>query len=266
MPQRVASPPQRTALGPPSNITIIPRRNIGGLQVRALGPPDARLEAQARAWLEHGPGHGVVVIKPGRVWRHGELAIKVFPAEHLVALGLRRSRARRSAEMHASLAPLSTPRPRLVLEGNGGRSLLVSEFIKGQFLNVIWKDNGSGVQAFPHFMAEMHRRGRLHGDFHESNALWTGREWVLLDLDGIRGHLHSLRRFSLIVRHWGRIHMALLGASGLKHSFATYLDAAKLTWDLERSWTKVVACSAGMARQRGIDPAYAQRDGRDPTL
>ncbi len=234
------------------------------MRVRAFDPPQAGLEAQARAWLEHGPGPGDELIKPGRVWRHADLAIKLFPAEALVRLGLRRSRAMRSAELHKSLLPLPTPRPRLVLEDRSGSSLLVADFVRGEFLNALWNDNGPGVKAFPHFMAACHRCSTLHGDFHERNALWDGRDWVLLDLDGMRGPLHNLRRETLILGHWGRIHMSLRGARGLKDSFATYLDSAKLAWDLERSWPKVVACSARMARMRGMDTAYLQRDGLDP--
>ena len=219
---------------------------------------------KARVWFERGPGPGDEVFKPGRVWRHADLAIKRFQPEPLLRLGLRRSRAWRSADLHSALAPLPTPKPRLVLEDSNGGSLLVSDFVRGKFLSALWNAGGPGVHAFPHFMAAMHRRRSLHGDFHTYNALWNGREWVLLDLDGLRGPLHSLRRTSLILNHWGRIHLALRGARGLRDSFATYLEASKLAWDLERSWPKVVACSGSWAAMRGVDLGYLQRDGLDP--
>ncbi len=234
------------------------------MRAHAFDPPKVGLEEQARVWFEQGPGHGDEVIKPGRVWRHADLVIKLFPSEPLVRYSLRRSRARRSAELCRTLAPLPTPKPRLVLEDRTGSSMLVSDFVRGEFLSALWNDGGPGVKAFPHFVAAMHRRNTLHGDFHTHNALWTGREWVLLDLDGLRHPLHSLRRTKLIVGHWGRIHFALRGARGLRDCFATYLEAAKLTWDLERAWPKVVAYSANWAGMQGVDLGYLNRDGLDP--
>lgn len=242
--------PRSSELGPPR------------LQAFAGAAPD--LEARARRWFEAGPGPGDVVIKPERVWRCGSLAVKRFPAQLSVRLGLRRSGARLNAALHYALAPVRTPTPWMILEARNGESLLVCEFIEGRFLGAMWNEGGPGVEAFPHFMAAMHTRGIFHGDFHLFNALWDGRDWVLLDLEGLRHALRRMRRRSLILDHWGRVHFSLRGARGLKDCFATYAKAAGLGWEVERVWPRIVALSAAMALERGVDPAYTLRDGLDP--
>lgn len=233
-------------------------------RVRLFDGAEPELEARARRWFEYGPGPGDVVIKPERVWRSGPLAVKRFPAQLSVRLRLRRSGARLNADLHFALAPVHTPTPWLVLEARDGSSLLVCEFIEGRFLGAMWNDGGPGVAAFPHFMAAMHTRGVFHGDFHLFNALWNGRDWVLLDLEGLRHPLRRMRPRSLIFDHWGRIHFSLRGTLGLKACFATYVEAAGLGWDVERAWPRIVALSGAMAVERGVDPAYTLRDGLDP--
>ncbi len=227
-------------------------------------PADRALEQLALKWFQSGPGREDVVLKPDRVWRHGPHAIKRFDRELLVQLGLRCSRASRSARLHVELAPIVTPRPQVLVEARSGASLLVSEFVEGRFLDLLWNAGGPAVEAFPHFMALMHRAPRLHGDFHLRNVLWDGSNWVLMDLDGLRGAQHRLRRRSLILRHWARVHFSLRGAQGLRQSFATYLNAAELDWEPASTWKKILGQSESMAKARGIDTGFVARDGMDP--
>lgn len=237
---------------------------LGPLRVQAFPGSVPELEARARGWFEHGPGVGDVVIKPARVWRSGPFAVKRFEPRLSVRLGLRRSGARLNADLHSALRPVHTPIPWMVLEARNGESLLVCEFIEGRFLGAMWNDGGPGVAAFPHFMAAMHTRRIFHGDFHLFNALWNGHDWVLLDLEGLRHRLRTMRTRPLIFDHWGRVHFSLRGARGLKDCFATYVKASGLGWDVERAWPRIVALSAAMAQERGVNPAYTARDGLDP--
>jgi hypothetical protein len=237
---------------------------IGPLRATAFAELETGLEQRARDWLERGPGPQDELLKRGRVWRHGKYAVKLFPARASVALGLRRSAARLNADLHERLFPVRTPEPYLVLESRAGSSLLVFEFIEGRFLTTLWDEGGPAVAAFPHFMALMHQNRVFHGDFHLYNVIWNGSDWLLLDLEGLRHALRRTRPRRLSMNQWGRVHLGLHGPRGLKQAFSTYVKAAGLAWDVEREWPKIVALSAQMAVERGLDPAYTLRDGLDP--
>ena len=235
---------------------------LGNAQAWSFAPLPTGLAQRARVWLESGPSAGDQVLKPGRVWRAGEFAVKRFESEPSVRLGLRRSPALRSAAVHFRLLPIRSPRPFLVLEDRSLGSLLVSEFVEGGSLAWMWNGGGAGVQAFPLFLAAMHRRRIFHGDFHLNNVLWDGREWVLLDLDGLRPPLRSLRTRTNVIDHWARVHLSLRGSRGLQESYRSYLAAAQL--DFEIPWAEIVERSRELAHERGIETAYADRDGLDP--
>jgi tRNA A-37 threonylcarbamoyl transferase component Bud32 len=236
-----------------------------GLRAFAYGEERGELLELARAWLARGPQPEDQVLKEGRVWRHGPYAVKRFEPGLSVRLHLRPSHARRNAQLHFALAPVPTPRPYLVLEDRSGASLLVAEFVAGEFLHHLWNAGGPGVEAFAGFMAEMHRHGVFHGDFHLGNALWTGRAWVLLDLEGVRARRRTLDRRTLVLDQWARVHLGLRGARGLQATFRTYLELRGLRWDVARVWPEIVARSRSLALARGADPAYVERDGQDPT-
>jgi hypothetical protein len=243
---------------------ISPRIQLGD-RTRAAAFDDlepAALET-ALSWFEHGPRPEDQVLKAGRVWRHGNCGVKFFPRRGALRNKLRRSRARLCADLHFALAPVPTPRPLLVLENDSGESLLVYEFVEGQFLDGVWESDAAAVAAFPHFLADMHRRQTFHGDFHLRNFVWNGQTWVLLDLDSVRPALHFLRWKSLIFDHWGRVHLGLQGARGLKNCFRQYLSSSGLGWDSEWAWARVLTTSARLARQRGLDTSYALKSGPD---
>lgn len=244
----------------------VERFSQGGIRGFAYEGAPTELRERAVAWLEHGEGRGDEAIKPGRVWRSGPYAIKRFEPEAMVRLGLRASRARRNALWHSRLAPIRSPRPWIVLEQRSGASLLVSEFIEGSFLAPLITSNDAAVAAFPGFLAAMHRRGIFHGDFHLLNALWDGREWVLLDLEGLRHPLRSLGRRARAAEDWARVNTSLRGAPAVHAAFEAYRTL--LPPHAAPAWSRILARSRRLAIERGIDPSFATRpprvDGQDP--
>jgi hypothetical protein len=151
-----------------------------------------------------------------------------------------------------------------VLEDRARGSLLVSEFVAGEFLHRLWNGGGPGVAAFPGFMAKMHEHGVFHGDFHLGNALWNGSAWVLLDLEGVRAGRRTLDRRTLVLDQWARVHLGLRGARGLQAAFEEYLERRGLRWNAAAVWPEIVQRSRHLALARGADPTYAERDGQDP--
>lgn len=245
------------------------RRSIAGPGLRAFaygsaGGGEGELLERGRAWLARGPGAEDEVLKEGRVWRHGPYAVKRFEPELGVRLRLRPSRARRNAQLHFAVAPIATPRPFLVLEDRARGSLLVSEYVSGEFLHRLWNGGGPGVAAFPAFMAEMHQHGVFHGDFHLGNALWNGRAWVLLDLEGIRARRRTFDRLTLVLEQWARVHLGLRGARGLQAAFDEYLKLRRMRWSAAAVWPEIVERSRRLALARGADASYVERDGQDP--
>lgn len=235
-----------------------------GLRAFAYDAVGGELLERARAWLARGPEAEEEVLKEGRVWRHGPYAVKRFDPELGVRLHLRPSHARRNAELHFALAPIPTPRPYLVLEDRTRGSLLVAEYVEGEFLHRLWNGGGPAVAAFPGFMAEMHKHGVYHGDFHLGNALWNGGAWVLLDLEGVRAPRRTFDRRTLVLEQWARVHLGLRGARGLRDAFEAYLKQRRMRWNAARVWPEIVQRSRRLALARGADPSYAERDGQDP--
>jgi len=238
---------------------------MGQVRATAFAELEPAFVERSLAWFDKGPTPDDVELKPGRVWRSGPYAIKYFPPRSTSPL--RRSKARRNADLHFSLAPVPTPRPLLVLERASKESLLAFEFVEGEFLDNLWEAGGPAVAAFPRFLADMHRRRIFHGDFHLRNFVWNSRDWVLLDLDGVRPPLHALRGKTLAFEHWARVHFGLRGARGLRASFEQYMEYAKVSWHPQLAWMRVVARSMKLARQRGLDTAYAlEGPGQSETI
>jgi predicted unusual protein kinase regulating ubiquinone biosynthesis (AarF/ABC1/UbiB family) len=78
----------------------------------------------------------------------------------------------------------------------------VREHVEGALLRDVWGRDPAAEEALAGFLAEMERRGVLHGDLHPQNLLWTGVEWVLLDVDGLRHALHGRKR--VLTGQWAR--------------------------------------------------------------
>jgi hypothetical protein len=250
-------------------VSAAERFAVGGARGWSWGELDPNVRARLEAWLERGPDQDCETLKPGRVWRFRDVAVKRFPSEGLVRWGLRRSRARRTAELSLALEGVRTPRPIAALEARNGASLYVSEFVDGELLHRIWNAGGPGVEAFPRFLALLHARRVFHGDFHLQNAIWDGRDWVLIDLEGLRHPLRSLPHVKRMLDDWARVHFSLRGARGLRPAFERYLGALRedrAIWgDADRAWTSIVERSRRLAVERGEDSSYVARDGQDPS-
>ena len=213
---------------------------LGGARGFRWGPLPPEVEASLPAWLDGevavGKGdEGVEVLKPGRVWRVGDLVLKRYPPPSGLAR-LQGSPALRAGDLHDRLQPLRTPRTLLAVEREDRTGLLVSEYIDGRFLGALWDDDPAGREAFPAFMAEMHAQGVLHGDLNMRNMLWSGEEWVLIDLDGIVRGPRSLARKRLISAQWARILGTLRDRPGSRELFDAYVAIARPSWDPEQFW------------------------------
>jgi WD40 repeat protein/serine/threonine protein kinase len=167
-----------------------------------------------------------VDLKPGSVWRVGEHVVKLSKPAGALDKWVRASSSVRAADLHDALQPIRTPRPLLALERRAGRRLaaswLISEHVAGEHLNTAWKADAAARAALPEFLARMHAHGVLHGDLNARNLIWTGREWVLIDLEGVRRGLQALRARSVVEQQWARIAATLRGrARGLRALCAT---------------------------------------------
>lgn len=227
------------------------------------GPLVPEVEASLGAWLA-GEFGDAEVLKPGRVWRVGDLCVKRYAPPK--ALGrLRRAAALRAGFLHEELLPLRTPRTIAALEGGDRTGLLVTEFIEGRFLMRLWDDDPAGRAAFPAFMARMHELGVFHGDLNIRNMLWSGDEWVLIDLDGIVQGPRTLARRRLIAAQWSRILGTLREREGSRELFDAYVALAAPSWDAEEFWEEVSARGRrfviGWDEQRAL---RAEREQSEP--
>jgi len=207
------------------------------------GKVPEEIEARLASWIERGRVEEGQVLKPGRAYRYGPWTIK-FGGSGGARDTWRASTSRRSARAHFRLLPVRTPRPLVVLERRSGlrrleRSLLVCEFIEGAHLSEVWCRDAGAMRAFPAFLALLHSRPVLHGDFHPRNLLWNGTEWVLIDLDAVRHRLHSLRRKELVLDQWARILRGLDFDESVRAAFAEYLEASGRRWPREPAWRTI---------------------------
>ena len=201
-------------------------------------------------WLERRRVPDAHEIRPRRVYRYGDLLVKLYGPGGALKDRFRRSRAVRSADWYQRLLPLHTPRPLLAIErrswGRVTQALLVAEFVTGDSLTELWTERHAvahdAFDALPRFMAEMHRHRVYHGDLHPQNLIWDGREWTLIDLDGMRRRQRIGRR--IVERQWVRIFVALGGDQRLRPYFEAYLGAAGWHWDADAAWRRIVDRSA----------------------
>jgi hypothetical protein len=217
-----------------------------GFRYAELDP--ALLERLPRWLAEQSVAEGHA-LKPGRVYRWKDVVIKFGIPERHWRNVLRRSRSLRSADLYEALLPLPTPKPYLALEhrvhGRVERSVLVSEFVPGRMLNDIWRDDPRGVAAFPLFLAGMHSRRIFHGDLNLDNALWTGTEWYLIDLESVRHWAHGFfpRKFCEVAWAHALFRLELLklaGASEVRPLFDVYWPRAHMPGDAEAVWRRIV--------------------------
>jgi hypothetical protein len=224
----------------------------GRLRGIRYGEVPGELERALEVCLEGRDPPGGDALKPGFVWRIGSWCVKRFEPRS----GLRRivesSPAARSAELHFAL-PVRTPRPLAHVERDAGRggSLLVSEFVEGRFLIRSWREDPAARAALPAMLAALNRPGWFHGDLHARNLLWSGREWVCIDLAAIRPRLHAMLRRRRVIDEWGRVACALGADEGVRAAFERYLETLGLSWDRERAWSRV----AELARE--LAPSWA---------
>jgi hypothetical protein len=225
---------------------------------------DRDLVQRAVRWLDTGSVAEGEEIRPGRVFRWRKLAIKLFgPARSRRFKDLLlRSPAVRSADQSAAILPIPSPRPLLALDRRSGglrrASILVYEWVDGEFIDELFGRDPSAVAALPGFLALTHERRVFHGDFHAHNLLWDGRAWVLLDLVGLRHPLRNLAPRRLAVQQWARLCDELAQWRGaredeLRPLFEAYLGSSRLLGPAD--WDAVVA---GWTRAR---EARARRAG-----
>ncbi len=218
-----------------------------GVQWREL--PSEILPAIAK-WEESGTLSGDRVLKPDRVVQCGDAVLKLFPRRPSLLSPLRIDPALREARLAFSIDPIRAPLPWATLRADH-TSLLVSEFVKGRDLNEAWSNSETAREALPIFLADMHRAGVLHGDPHFRNMLWTGEEWVLLDLASLRRGAHRLLRRSLMTRQWARLiydvtYFHADATEELSRLYAVYRDRADGGW--VPAWDVVLRVAVSYSR------------------
>ncbi len=211
-------------------------------------PPEA--QAAVDEWLRDGRLVRGEAFKAGRVHRCGEAVLKRFDRgdEHRLRALFPGDAALREARRAHAIRPVRAPEPWAALRSPQG-GLLVSEYVAGATLRTAWVESEASRAALPEFLARMHSNGVLHGDPHGENMLWTGDEWLLLDLGGLRRGLHCLvLRGQLVRRHWARlVHDVLYvdpnAESQLRALFGNYLERVAprrdIARDAEAAWSTV---------------------------
>lgn len=218
-----------------------------GFRYAELG---ADLLRNAPAWIEARAVPDGEEIRPGRLYRWSRFAIKFYgrPRGSPVKDRLGPSPAIKSADRHAAILPLRSPRPVLAVDrGRGSRhrtGLFVYEWVDGRFLDDLGELEDDGVLTFPPFMARMHEAGIFHGDFHLRNFLYDGEDWNLLDLDGLRHRFRNLWPARLAEDDWSRVWFGLdvhcgAGESDVRTLFDAYLRETRILRDGEASWARI---------------------------
>lgn len=205
-----------------------------GLEGRRYAALPPAIAACVPRWLASLAVPEGTVLKAPDVHRVGALVVKFFRQPSLFGW-VRPPRAVRSAERYFWCLPLRSPRPLLAAGRRfGARSLLVREHVEGTLLSDLWRSlDGDAEERLVAFLAGMERHGVVHGDLHPRNLLWSGSEWVLLDVDGLRHVLHD--RVRVLVGQWARfvVHLGdeerVRGLHG--RTSALLGDGARVPWE-----------------------------------
>jgi len=215
---------------------------------------------RAAEWLRTGNVPADEEISNGRLFRVGDLAVKLFPLRHRK---LRRrlsfaSPAVRFCELARTITAVAVPEPVLALDhrrfGRRLGSLACYRWIDGISLAQAWTDEPAAVRALPAFLAAMHRGRVLHGDFHVYQAIWNGEQWFLIDLEGMRHPLRTLAPRRIAIAHWERL---LIGLELLHQAqpdevrplFDDYLRQGGIL--MESDWQRILAKRARERARRG---------------
>jgi tRNA A-37 threonylcarbamoyl transferase component Bud32 len=207
------------------------------------GEIPAVVESALPRWLASGHVEEGEAIKDRRVYRCGQWLVKFTGRSRALKDILRTASAIRIADLHARLLPVPTPAPLVALELRRGlfleRSLLVTEFVEGPTLREAFGRNEPATKALGPFLALLHRHGVFHGDLHPRNAIWTGSEWVLIDLGALRHWFRRIARRRLILDQWAQLAYKLGADERMGECFASYLAAAAVNWNPKASWSEV---------------------------
>jgi hypothetical protein len=226
---------------------------------------DEALGLDLARWIEERNVAGAEVLKAGSVFRRGGLVVKFLPTP-IGPFQLRRvPPAVRAARAHFTLQPLRSPRPLVALKADtraGRVDLLVSEFVEGRPLDLVWAEDPRAREALPAVLAELRRRRIVHGDLHPGNLLWTGSSWVLLDLEAVRSGLHRIfapKRTALA--QWARLLILTGDEEGLRRAHARWLELLGAGGE-PRRWKRVLAAAQRQRATRAIGPSRSRRTGR----
>lgn len=187
-------------------------------------------------------------LKPDSVWACGTVVLKRYPP------GSKRHAALRAADRFRRCLPVPSPRPLAALEHAAAGGLLASERIAGLPLADVWERDAAAMAAFPAFMALMHRHRVYHGDLHGGNAMWDGRRWVLIDLDGLRPWRYGLLPGRQIRRQWGQLFAFFGFPAVMPKLFAAYAELLPLRRQPAQVWAEIAAYAQPL-------PAYWQAKG-----
>jgi len=238
---------------------------LGGIRARRYAEANSELEALVPNWLSEGRVDGAKELRKDRVWLWNGITLKLFPARSGLGSKLRGSRAVRCAELHAEIAPIRSPKPILATSDAHGVSLLAYEYVEGLQLKDLWKSDQAARDSYPEFLADMHKHGVFHGDFHLDQSIWSGEHWYLLDLEGIRHSLRNIRPRNLVIGHWTRVSFDLevhckLTPEELRALFDRYVAAGGLAEEPDELWSAICA----QVKQNRVEwekwPLYAQEN------
>lgn len=226
---------------------------VGSAEGRLFRPLDQDVLSGLEGWMQAKSVPDGEAIKPGRVYRRGDLLLKFIPRRDRLRDRLRTNTALRAARLHYSLVPIRTPAPYLALEGTDV-DVLVSEFIEGQFIEFLWKTDEEAMEALVVFMDQMRRQHVFHGDFHFHNMIWDGEHWYLIDLESLRHRLRTLFPRRLIIDQWARLSFCLALHPDLELHFRRYLEVSDLKWDANQGWSEIEARAQTFLRIWGEPP------------
>ena len=189
--------------------------------------------------------------------------MKLYRGDRGFLSSLRPARALRTIRAYERVRPIPSPRPlswRLPRHPEI-ESILIYEFVRGTTLLQHQRDPDRAARvALPRLFADMFAARVLHGDVHAGNLLWDGETWWILDLDGIRGRLHALRRRRILEKLWGRLLFDLVDHEDARRIHAEFLELAGCPWPTPASWERILAWHREDLRQRALrgvsSPAY----------